>query len=192
MTKIKLCGNFRLADVAALNAAKPDYAGVIFVPNRRRSITSELAQKIWAELDPTIPLVGVFQGQTLAQIIDLFQQGVIQLAQLQAGYQQTDVLALQNAGVPVIFVSETPVQTTAEWLLFDQGQGGTGQTLDWAQLPQVARQFGLAGGLNAGNLAQAIAQVQPDLVDISSGSEVDGFKNVTVMTELVRIAHAGE
>lgn len=50
----------------------------------------------------------------------------------------------------------------------------------------------LAGGLNVDNLADAIAQVQPDWVDISSGAEVDGVKDIALMSQLVVIAHAHE
>ena len=59
--------------------------------------------------------------------------------------------------------------------------GGTGRTADWSLAAEVAARYpcGLAGGLTPANVAAAIAQVQPWLVDVSSGVETDGAKDPT-------------
>ena len=74
-------------------------------------------------------------------------------------------------------------------------QGGTGQSFDWslaAQLSKKGHQFLLAGGLDSQNVAQAIAQVQPWGVDVSSGVETGGGKDPEKINAFVRNARGGD
>lgn len=80
----------------------------------------------------------------------------------------------------------------------DRALGGTGHVLDWHVLaPQLVALRGgraslvLAGGLRAGNVAQAIAEVAPDVVDVSSGVEsAPGIKSAEAMREFMEAVHA--
>ena len=65
--------------------------------------------------------------------------------------------------------------STADFLLLDSG--GTGQTFDWNLLKNIRQDFFLAGGLDAQNVADAIRQVHPYGVDVSSGIETNGKKD---------------
>ncbi|MCM0599248.1 phosphoribosylanthranilate isomerase [Periweissella fabalis] len=184
MTQIKLCGNFRLQDVAYLNQVQPDFDGIILAPGHRRSVSRELAQMMRAQLASNIPLVGVFVNQSLAEILSY--QGIIQYAQLHGQEDEALVAAIQAHGLPVIQVM-TPkqqVSTQAAYRLVDAG-AGSGQTFDWQQLTPSTTPTILAGGLNATNLEQAIHQGQPAVVDISSGSEINGVKDLVQMQILV-------
>ncbi|CAH1851272.1 phosphoribosylanthranilate isomerase [Convivina intestini] len=186
MTKIKLCGNFRLADVAYLNQVQPDFAGIILAPGHRRSVDRDLAKAMRRDLDPKIPLVGVFVNQDLAEI--LAYQGIIQYVQLHGQEDERMVAQLQAAGLPVIQVMQPGQQVTtqADYRLVDAG-AGSGQNFDWQLLEDSPTPTILAGGLNVDNLATAIAQTQPAVVDISSGSEVAGLKDLATMQRLVQI-----
>jgi phosphoribosylanthranilate isomerase len=70
--------------------------------------------------------------------------------------------------------------------------GGTGQAADWSLAAQVAavRPCGLAGGLTPANVAAAIAQVRPWLVDVSSGVETDGAKDPAKINGFLATVHA--
>ena len=72
-------------------------------------------------------------------------------------------------------------------------QGGTGQSFDWevaAQLSQRGYQFLLAGGLTPENVAQAVAQVNPWGVDVSTGVETGGLKDEEKIRAFVRNARS--
>jgi phosphoribosylanthranilate isomerase len=70
----------------------------------------------------------------------------------------------------------------AKGLLLDavtQGYGGGGKVFDWSLIPEdIGRRAVLSGGLNEHNVRDAIAQVRPYAVDVSSGVEVPGAKGV--------------
>lgn len=79
-----------------------------------------------------------------------------------------------------------------DYILLDQGNGGTGRTFDWSLIPPISRPFFLAGGLGIGNLRQAVEQVRPWAVDLSSSLETEGFKDpekIRQAVELVRRLH---
>ena len=78
------------------------------------------------------------------------------------------------------------LDSAADYLLFDGGTG-SGVTFDWSMLTDIDRDFFLAGGLNAGNLLVAVEKVHPFAVDLSSGVETDGVKDLEKMREVVRL-----
>ena len=85
----------------------------------------------------------------------------------------------------------------ASGLLYDGhapgAAGGTGATFDWSLLSQAGPEFWLAGGLNPGNIIEAIEQCRPWAVDASSGVEdCPGIKNHELLREFVRMAKSVE
>jgi phosphoribosylanthranilate isomerase len=69
------------------------------------------------------------------------------------------------------------------------GTGGTGTVFDWALIPESALPIVLAGGLNPGNVREAVKRVRPWAVDVSSGVEdAPGIKNAEMMREFIREA----
>ncbi len=200
MTKIKLCGLRRLEDIAAVNAVRPDYAGVILARNPKfwRAVSPEQAGRMRDALDSAIPLVGVFVDDDPAYPEGLLRAGVIDIAQLH-GHETADTIrALADAaGKPAwkAFQVKTPadvaaaVRTPAEMPLLDSGTG-CGVTFDWSLVAGVSRPFLLAGGLTPENLTAAIAQVHPWGVDISSGIETDRVKDPDKMRRAVAAVRA--
>lgn len=60
MTKIKICGLFRLCDAEYINEAMPDYAGFVFFEKSHRNVTMQQAAQLRKSIHPSIPAVGVF------------------------------------------------------------------------------------------------------------------------------------
>lgn len=82
MTKIKICGLRRAQDADYANALLPDYIGFVLTPGFRRSITAETAEKLKKRLSGRIRAVGVFVNDSAARINALYENGIIDLAQL--------------------------------------------------------------------------------------------------------------
>ena len=193
--KIKLCGMFRPEDIGYVNEVKPDYVGFVLAEGFRRRIIRDQAADFRKELDPAIPAVGVFVNNSCEEIISYLQEGIIQMAQLHGSETEEDIQYIKAVtGKPVMkavkvisrYDAEAWLDSSADYLLFDSGTG-SGVTFDWSALIDIDRKFFLAGGLNAGNLMTAIVSVHPYAVDLSSGVETDGVKDLEKMREVVRL-----
>lgn len=195
VTKIKLCGMFRPEDISFVNEIKPDFCGFILAEGFRRRIPKEQAKDFRKELAPTIPAVGVFVNNSCEEVIAYLQENIIQMAQLHGNETEEDIQYIKAVtGKPVMkavkvtsrYDVEAWLDSSADYLLFDSGTG-SGVTFDWSVLTDIDREFFLAGGLNAGNLMTAIDRVHPYAVDLSSGVETDGVKDLEKMREVVRL-----
>lgn len=193
MTKIKLCGLTRTEDIAAANALVPDFVGFVFAPKSRRYVTGEQALALRNQLSPAIQAVGVFVDEEPEQVAALLEAGIIDLAQLH-GREDEAYLARLRAltGNPIIqaFQIKTPTDleraqgSSADYILLDSG-AGTGTPFDWTLLKNLRRPYLLAGGLGPDNVAQAIRALHPWGVDVSSGIETGGVKDVHKMAAFV-------
>lgn len=193
-TKIKICGLFRPQDIEYANQVRPDYAGFILVPGFRRSIGRAQAAEFRRGLDAGIPAVGVFVDASCEEVLSYLNEGIIQMAQLHGNETEEDIRHIRaSSGKPVVKAVkardradvEAWLDSETDYLLFDAGTG-SGETFDWNLLADVDRKYFLAGGLNAGNMAQALA-LQPYAVDLSSGVETDGVKDLEKMRTAVNL-----
>ena len=187
MTRIKLCGLFRPCDVDYVNEAKPDYCGfIVNFPKSHRNVTPEQVRILRAKLLPSITPVGVFVDQPAETVAALLKDGTLSVAQLH-GHEDERYIAALRALVPGREIwkafqvrsrkdLDAAKASTADLVLLDNGYG-TGQTFDWSLIREIGRPFFLAGGLNPDNLSQAIRQVRPYGVDLSSGVETDRQKD---------------
>lgn len=199
MTKIKICGLRRLRDIEAVNAARPDFAGfVVEVPGSRRSVDKRELRELAGRLEEGILSVGVFVNAPPELVAELLEEGTLDLAQLHGQEDEiymaelrrlTEKPLIQAFSIQTGQDAERALESRADYLLLDQGRGGTGQTFDWSLLPEINRPFFLAGGLGEENLERAIRQVRPWAVDLSSSLETDGQKDpekILRAVELVR------
>jgi phosphoribosylanthranilate isomerase len=217
MTRFKICG---LRDVdSALVAADAGAAllGLNFVHGVRRRIGLDKGHSIasrvvdeWGENSPG--LVGLFADQDIGEVNEIIDACGLGYAQL-CGSETPDYWDLVRARVinqvkvkPLSSQQETVDATLAQIkhvvscgnipLLdtYKKGHlGGTGQAFDWSIAAQVAPEYDvvLAGGLSPDNVATAIRQVDPWMVDVSSGVETDGVKDhakIRAFAEAVRSA----
>lgn len=197
--KIKICGLFRACDIDYVNEALPDFIGFVFAKSRRQ-VTKEWAEAMRPKLKPGITPVGVFVNEPLVNVAQLLNDNTIEMAQLHGNEDENYLKQLKSLTFkPVIKAVrvlcrrdiEEAHQTTADFLLLDNGAGGTGESFDWSLVKQVKKPFFLAGGLNAGNIEEAIAVTSPYAVDMSSGAETNGLKDRNKILEIVRRMHNG-
>ncbi|MCR6546961.1 phosphoribosylanthranilate isomerase [Dehalobacterium formicoaceticum] len=193
-SKIKICGIKREQDIDYVNMLKPDYIGFVFAKQSRRYITPDMAAMLRKKLLPGITPVGVFVNEYVEKVAGLMLRGIIEIAQFH-GQENEDYIAAfrQLTGNPVIqaFRIDRPddviraAQSSADFILLDNGAGGTGTTFDWTLIQNIQRPFFLAGGLNADNVDEAIRLSNPYSVDISSGVETNNIKDYAKMQKFI-------
>lgn len=197
MTKLKICGLTCEEDIAAVNEVKPDFAGfIIEVPSSRRNLSAEQVKVLAKGLDKEILPVGVFVDARPELPISLLRDGSLWAAQLHGNEDEEYIEKIQNmTGKPVIkaFSIKTPedvqraLRSPADYILLDQGTGGTGEPFDWSLVPPVRRPFFLAGGIGFENLREAISTLHPWAVDLSSSLETNGKKDPVKIRQIVRM-----
>lgn len=241
MTKIKICGLRREADIEYVNEVKPDYIGFVFAESKRQ-VTKEQAKQLKGMLADDITAVGVFVNDSMARMVDLVQEGIIDVIQLH-GQENDDVIAgiKEHTTVPVIQAFgiqdaediKRARRSKADMVLLDYKDAGSGATFDWELLkmtemknhsvagsrknpllftPTIPRgvfcewskaavtenplgcdgalkwekPLFLAGGIDSGNVQEAVRKIHPYAIDVSSGVEVNGFKDKEKIKDLVR------
>ena len=193
-TKIKICGLRRPEDIDAVNDLKPEYIGFVFFPGSKRYVTPETAKALRAGLNPGIRAVGVFVDEKPETVAGLLEEGVIDIAQLH-GHEDEAYLAelRKRTDKPLIRAfrirsaedAQQAQASTAEQILLDAG-AGDGKTFDGSGLEAVTRPYFLAGGLNPDNVGGAVKSLKPYAVDVSSGVETEGYKDINKMRAFVR------
>jgi phosphoribosylanthranilate isomerase len=210
MTKIKICGLFREADIEYANEARPDYIGFVFAESRRK-VSPVVASALRKKLAGCIVPVGVFVNAPAAEIAALYRDGVIRIAQLHGNEDLSYINSLRemtsaNNSEPVQVIKTIKIGEAGIWneemgsknldfgiwdgsvdyLLVDSGNG-TGKSFDW----NVLKDFGtvntpwfLAGGIGLHNIEEAL-RLKPFGIDVSSGAETDGVKDRRKMIQLV-------
>ena len=191
MTKIKFCGLTRKCDIEAVNELEPEYIGFVFWPRSKRVVTREQASELKAMLDPSIKAVGVFVDEDIEVVKSLLNDDIIDIAQLHGHEDEDYINGLKKAsGKPVIKAfkirseddGRQAEESPADMVLLDSGMG-TGKTFNWEIIKGVKRPFFLAGGLDPDNAAEAIRELHPYALDVSSGIETEGIKDIKKMTD---------
>lgn len=186
-TRIKICGLTRPEDIQAVNEAKPDFCGfIVEFPKSRRNVTVDQLRKLQEKLDENILPAGVFVNAPVELPAQLLNEGTIALAQLHGQEDEeyitrlkgmTDQLLIKAFSIKTEEDVEQALRSGADYILLDQGAGGTGETFDWNLVPSIKRPWFLAGGLGCDNLESAIHLLHPWAVDLSSSVETDGHKD---------------
>jgi phosphoribosylanthranilate isomerase len=186
-TRVKICGITRVEDGLAAARAGADAIGLNFWPGTPRVVAVERARGITVALPPFVAVVGLFvdpdPGEVRAMLaavrVDLIQFHGREAADLCRSFARPYLKALPVAGGAsgdrlLEYAARYP---DAAGLLFDAPAagglpGGTGRTFDWNALPKgLAQPLVLSGGLDSGNVREAIRRVRPWAVDVSSGVE---------------------
>ena len=197
MTKIKICGLKRLEDIEIINKYKPDYIGFVFADSKRK-VTHELAGQMKENLDSSIISVGVFVDADIDEILKLYRDDVIDIAQLhgreseeyinklkqKSNYQLKIINAIEMSDKKDLKAYENSI---ADYLLLDSGKG-SGKTFDWRLIRNdLKKEFFLAGGINSDNVKKAIEEFDPYAIDLSSSLETDGYKDENKIKEIMEV-----
>ena len=195
MTYIKMCGLSREYDIQAVNEIKPKYIGFVFWAKSKRYISPEKAFQLKKLLDKDINAVGVFVDESIEKVAEMLDNNIIDIAQLHGSETEDYIKKLRElTNKPIIQAfrirslndTEKAVKSTADMILLDAGMGD-GKIFDWSLIKDIKRPYFLAGGLNCENIAEAVKTLQPYAVDVSSGIETDGLKDMKKMADFSAI-----
>ena len=199
---VKICGLTRFEDAKRAVELGAWALGFIFYPKSKRYISPESVQSILTALPDTavnIKKVGVFVNPSLEELKTAVQTAAAMTAIQLHGNETEAFCQLVKETFPNIEVIKAmkpeaalEIETNADYVLIDhiseEAWGGTGQTVDWKKAAQIhSKKLILAGGLNAKNIKEAIQQVHPFSVDLSSGvEESPGIKSHEKLSEFFK------
>lgn len=187
--KVKICGirNMEAANCAVKNGA--DAVGFVFAKSKRR-VSVETAKSIVSKLPKDILKVGVFVNPSLHEIENVVKKTGINLVQLH-GNEPPEFC--EKISLPIIKALSIETKEdlkkiheySCEYVLLDGPKGkyvgGNGIAFDWTYLSGFefkGKKFILAGGLTQENIIDAIHETIPFMVDVSSGVETNGLKDL--------------
>lgn len=182
-TRVKICGITRPEDALAAVEAGADAIGLVFYPPSPRVVTPEQARAICAVLPPFVTVTALFVDAAEAAVRGLLDRLPIDLLQFHGDEPPAYCECFRRPYMKALRVrpeldlnGQAAGYRSAAALLLDAYRpgvpGGTGETFDWGLIPRdLGCPVVLAGGLNAGNVARAIARVRPYAVDVSGGVE---------------------
>lgn len=205
MTKLKICGIRRMADVELVNKYKPDFAGFIFAKSPRM-ITMTQAKEMISNLDDSIIPVGVFVNETIKRTAEIAEYCGLAIIQLHGDEDIEYLKEVRKAAGCIVWkafrikdkdsVEKMPLYNSDGYLAdtyTSTEYGGSGKTFRWDLLDGVSKEkLILAGGLNPNNILDAISAVRPFAVDVNSGVETNGFKDenkIKLLTERLKGAN---
>jgi phosphoribosylanthranilate isomerase len=198
---VKICGLTNLADAIAAAAAGADALGFVFYEPSPRAVPIEVAADIIRRLPAAVVKVGVFVDAPEELVVRAARECGLNLLQfhgheapaycVQFGLMSMKAFRIRDAAS----LQELAAYPTDAWLLdayAPDKAGGTGETFNWdlaVQARGLGRPIFLAGGLTPANVAEAVQQVRPYGVDVSSGVEAaPGMKDQAKVREFIRAA----
>ena len=198
MTRIKICGITRVEDALAAAHSGADALGLVFYDKSPRYVTPKQAAQLAAAIPPFVTLVGLFVNPSAEDVQEILKKVPLDVLQFH-GEEEPKFCAQFNrpylkavrVKYGVDLVQYAARYKDAQGLLLDafvEGtHGGTGVSFDWTLIPQnLPLPVVLSGGLDVNNVADAIKQVRPWAVDVSSGVEAaKGIKDAAKIAAFI-------
>ncbi|MCC2456225.1 MULTISPECIES: phosphoribosylanthranilate isomerase [Bacillus] len=195
--KVKICG---ITDVETAKSAceyGADALGFVFAESKRK-ITPKRAKEIILELPANVLKIGIFVNESVEVIQKIADECGLTHVQLHGdedNYQirRLNIPSIKSLGVTSESDMENAQRYETDYILFDSPKekfhGGNGKTFSWELLGHMPKELRkkmiLAGGLNALNIEEAIRTVRPYMVDVSSGVETEGKKDVEKIKQFI-------
>ncbi|MBK7356732.1 MAG: phosphoribosylanthranilate isomerase [Propionivibrio sp.] len=200
--RIKICGLTREEDVQAAVEAGADAIGLVFYPPSPRYVSVQTAAELTRAAPPFVTIVGLFVNADPKQVNETLANVPIHLLQFHGDEDESYCrqfarpymkAARVKPGLDLVqYAAGFP---SAQAILLDayaEGYGGSGQVFDWTLIPPALdKPIILSGGLDAGNVSEAIGRVRPAAVDVSSGVEASkGIKDAEKIRAFVAAVRA--
>ncbi|MEH2290420.1 phosphoribosylanthranilate isomerase [Nostoc sp.] len=201
--RVKICGITQPQQSMAIASLGATALGFICVPTSPRYVTTSQIRAAVAELPANIDIIGVFANSSISEINQIVTDSGLTGVQLHGDESSNFCYQLRQALPNIEIIKalrirslehlDTAIDYTqdVDTLLLDayhpQQLGGTGKTLDWKMLEQFSPScpWFLAGGLTPDNIVEALNQVNPSGVDLSSGVErAPGDKDLDKVAKL--------
>lgn len=203
-TRIKFCGITRPQDARLAIDLGVDAIGLVFTRRSQRFLGISQAREIRRLLPPFTAAVALFMDDEpgwIEEVIAGVQPDLLQFHGAEPGSFSSSFSRPYVKVVPMASVEDAAayvgLHPAASGFLLDShalgALGGSGETFDWKRAPRLGKATILAGGLNAANVAQAIALVRPYAVDVSSGIEIaPGVKDPARMRRFVEAVRGAD
>ncbi|VFQ77469.1 unnamed protein product [Cuscuta campestris] len=182
---VKMCGITSARDAALAAEAGADFIGMIIWPYSKRSVSLAAAKEISkVAREYGAKPVGVFVDDNAETILNVANAADLELVQLHGNGSRVafPILVKEKKVIYVLHVNEAGEllntisdedSSLVDWVLVDSARGGSGKGFNWAgfKLPEIRSKCGwlLAGGINPGNVCEALCTLNPQGVDVSSG-----------------------
>jgi phosphoribosylanthranilate isomerase len=201
--RVKICGITRLQDLHAACDAGADALGFVFYAKSPRHLSPAAAAALLRELPPFVQSVGLFVDAAPAFIEAVLRVAPLDLLQFHGDETPADCARYGRPYIKAVRVNRGTdlLKCAADFeaargLLLDAFvpgvPGGTGERFDWALIPpELPLPVILSGGLDPGNVADAVRTVRPWAVDVSSGVEASkGIKDAHKVAQFISQAKA--
>lgn len=181
--RVKICGLTRTEDADLAVALGADAVGFVLWSESPRVVSAGHAATIARSLPAFVTRVGVFVNASPEDVRRLVAEVGLDVAQLHGDERVADYAGVARRIVKVVAFGgdadvdaaiRLPADVTVLVDVVDrERRGGTGARADWARAARVARERPviLAGGLSGATVGEAIRQVRPWAIDVSSGVE---------------------
>jgi len=204
MTKIKICGITNMEDALAAVKLGADALGFVFYKESKRYIKPNVASEIARSLPPFVKKIGVFTNEDHGAIKDITGEVKLDLLQIHGDETPEYCNRLESPYIKAFRLRNEATlseinEYSTNYLLFDtyskDEYGGTGHAFDWNLLkgkPFENKYVILSGGLNPGNVGEAISLLNPYAVDVSSGvEEFPGKKDIEKINKFIEAVKNG-
>jgi len=215
MTKIKICGLINEMDAVFAAEAGADFLGLVFAPSKRRVLPEEALQIVEAVymLKHRPLIVGVFVNLPAREVNSITAYCHLDMVQLSGDESWSYCLDIER---PIIKVIHVKADQMLDYVLFEieegykaglkqkpiylldtkteEAYGGTGKVFNWSLAKNVSDRYPIiiAGGLMPKNVGKLIKDANPWGVDVSSGVESDGMKDIKKINYFIKAVRQAE
>jgi phosphoribosylanthranilate isomerase len=213
VTRVKICGITEVAYARAAIEAGADLIGVVLAPSPRR-VSYEQARRIAEEVKKhNLPVVGVFVNTPAAEVNRAAADGKLDLVQLSGdesweycreierpliktvhimpGWDEARLLSYLEEGQRALG-SRSPLYLLDSFA--EDSYGGTGRAFAWGIARRAVENFPvvIAGGLSPENVGEVVKDLKPWGVDVSSGVESGGVKDVKKIKAFIQAVRSAD